>query len=459
MLLKEKEVVESVEQNKEEFNPLKSDGYRAILHNKNFLSLWLAQVFSQLADRVIFVVFVAVIASKFASSSSMHQSLLYVAFTIPAVLLTAIAGVFIDKWNKKHVLIVTNIARACLIALLPIFSSTLFGIYALAFLVSTVTQFFVPAEASTIPATVEKKQLLSANSLFTSTMMGSIVFGFVLGDPLINIFGLQEVYIAISALFIISTICLLFMKYKPTEAEAQQHKTFQEFFDEFKEGFAYIKRNQFIFNALLKLSALFSIIVTLCILAISISQQLLYPGNPALGAQKFAYIVAFSGVGMVFGSLMVGKFFKKHNKYNTIFAGFSIIGVSLLLLTGLAFIPEDIYVIVPENTFAGIYFESFKFTLRMFYCYIAATILGFGCAMAAIPVQTILHTHVPETMRGKVFGVQFTMLSTSSTLPIIIAAFAADIMGVINILFLLGIPIALFGVWGSLKNARKSNIS
>jgi len=423
-----------------------------VLKNKNFLALWIAQIFSQLADRVIFVVFVAVIASKFVSTSTTPQSLLYVAFTIPAVLLTAVAGVFIDKWNKKHVLIVTNLTRAALIALLPLFSKTLFGIYALAFLVSSITQFFVPAEASTIPTTVKKHQLLSANSLFTATMMGSIIFGFILGDPLINIFGLKQVYIAISSLFLLSTISLLFMKYKPTEAEQTQHKTFKEFMDELKDGFAYIKSNPIILRAMLKLSALFSIIVMLCILAISISQQLLYPNQPALGAQKFVYIVAYSGVGMVIGSLIVGKFFKKQNKLLTTFTGFTIIGTGLLFLTALKLIPQGLHLVIPEWHFAGIYFEAIKFTLRMVYCYFFAALMGFGCAMSAIPIQTILHTYVPESMRGKVFGVQFTLLSTSSTLPIIIAAYASDLIGIINILFLVGIPVALFGVWGILKN-------
>jgi len=441
----------------EEFNEnnyIKPDGYRAVLKNKDFRALWIAQIFSQLADRVIFVVFVAVIANKFVFTSTTYQSLLYVAFTIPAVLLTAVAGVFIDKWNKKHILIATNLIRAALIALLPLFSKTLFGIYALAFLVSAITQFFVPAEASTIPATVNKNQLLSANSLFTATMMGSIILGFVLGDPLINIFGLKEVYIAISSLFLLSTISLLFMKYKPTEGEKTQHKTFKEFWDELKEGFAFIKSKPIILNAMLKLSALFSIIVMMCILAISISQQILYPNQPALGAQKFVYIVAFSGVGMVIGSLMVGKFFKKQSKLLTTFTGFAVIGFSLIFLSAIKLIPQELHSIIPERHIAGIYFESFKFTLRMIYCYTLAAIMGFGCAMSAIPVQTILHTHVPEAMRGKVFGVQFTLLSTSSTLPIIIAAYAADLMGVIKILFLSGIPVALFGIWGILKNRR-----
>ncbi len=408
----------------------KTDGYIAILKNKNFLALWLAQVFSQLADRVIFVVFVAVIAHSF-STATKYQSFLYIAFTIPAMLFTAIAGVFIDKWNKKHTLIFTNVLRAGLIFMLPFFSQTLFGIYALAFMVSSVTQFFVPAEASSIPMMVKKNQLMSANSLFTATMMGSLIFGFVLGDPLINIFGLENVNIAISVFFIISAVLLLFIKYTCAEYENTHHKTLKEFFDEFMEGFNYIKKSPTVLNALLKLAALFSIIVMLCILTISLSQQVLYPENPAIGAQKFAYVIAYSGIGMIFGSVLVGRFLKTANKLFTTFAGFSILGFGLLMLSAVAFVPWKIV-----------------------YSYVFAAIIGFGCAMAAIPIQTILHTLIPEKIRGKIFGIQFTLLSTSSTLPIIIAAYAADAVGVTTVLFIIGLIIAVFGIWGMVKISR-----
>ncbi len=432
---------------------LKTQGYRAVLKNKNFLALWLAQIFSQLADRVIFVVFVAFIAHSF-STSTTYQSWLYIAFTIPAMLFTAIAGVFIDKWNKKYILITTNILRAGLIVSLPFFSQTLFGMYTLAFLVSSVTQFFVPAEASSIPLMVKKHQLMSANSLFTATMMGSLIFGFVLGDPLINIFGLKSVNIAISTFFMISALFLVFIKYRPGEQEKNRHKTVGEFFDDFKKGFNYIKGSRVTLNALLKLTALFSIIVMLCILAISISQQLLYPDNPKLGAQKFVYVVAFSGIGMMIGAWIVGKFLKNFNKLMTTFTGFSLVGVGLFLLSAIELIPNELYIPVQERTVWGIYFEAFNLTWRMIYSYAVAGVIGFGCAMAAIPVQTILHTVVPEKIRGKIFGIQFTLLSTASTLPILIAAYASDLLGVTRVLVLAGIPVALFGVWGMVKNSK-----
>ncbi|OGH98094.1 MAG: hypothetical protein A2287_06335 [Candidatus Melainabacteria bacterium RIFOXYA12_FULL_32_12] len=425
----------------------KSEGYRAILKNKDFLSLWLGQVFSQLADRIIFVVFVAVIASSFGVSTTL-QSYLYIAFTIPAILLTAIAGVFIDRWDKKYTLIATNILRAILIALLPVFSNTLFGIYVLAFLVSSVTQFFVPAEASTIPALVKKYQLLAANSLFTTTMMGSLIFGFILGDPLINIFGLNSVHWGISGLFIISAIFLSLMKHKRIEVESVSRKTFKDFLNELKQGFIYIKNNPIVLQAMLKLATLFSIIVMLSILTISISQEKLYPDNPALGAQKFAYIIAFSGVGMVIGSFIVGKFLRNIGKYLLIFAGFTLIGINLILLSAVGLIPNQFHIIIPGYDFAQVHLAPFLLTYRMIFTYVVAAFIGLGASFIAIPVQTILHSSVAEDMRGKVFGVQFTMLSTSSTLPVLFAAFGADMIGVTNMLVIIGVPLIFLGLYG-----------
>ncbi|MEI7474378.1 MAG: MFS transporter [bacterium] len=430
-------------------------GYRAVLRNKNFLFLWLGQIFSQLGDRVTFVVFVAIIAKHFYMSASL-QSGLYISFTIPAVLLTAIAGVFVDKWNKKHILISTNILRGLIIILLPIADKYLFGIYALAFLISSVTQFFVPAEAASIPTLVDKKQLIAANSLFTTTMMGSIIFGFALGDPLINIFGLKAVHWAVAGLFLISSFSLSFIKNNKHNEENEAHKSFKDFMDDLSQGIVYIKNTPIVLNAILKLSTLFSVIVMLSILAISISQHWLYPDNIALGAQKFVYIVAFSGVGMVLGSIAVGKLWRNIDKYLLIYRGFALIGLSLILLILTGLIPNESSITIPEKDLLFLHLEQINLTTRMIYAYFISALVGLGCSLVAIPVQTVLHSAVPEDLRGKVFGVQFTFLSTSSTLPVLVAAFMADALGIGVTLIIIGLPILLFGLFNLIKK-HKSN--
>lgn len=425
----------------------KARGYSALFANRDFCMLWLAQIFSQFADRIIFVVFVTIIAIHFDPSgkSTSLQSWLYIAFTIPAILLTAVAGVFIDIWNKKAVMIVTNILRGLIILLLPIFDTTLISLYILAFLMSSVTQFFVPAEASIIPSVANKYQLLTANSLFATTMMASLIFGFALGDPMINICGINNVHYGISIFFLASAACLAFVNYKPFKKKKKHTEI--TFLKDMKEGLLYIKETPVVRSAMLKLAVLFSIIVMLSILSIGLSQKYLYPDNPAMGAQKFAYIVVFCGIGMVFGAFLVGNYFRKIEKHLLVYIGIFICGTALLLFSMLPLIPQISVFHFETRSVLIFYLEHFDLTYPMLYSYIMATLIGISTAFIAIPTQTILHTEIDPHVRGKVFGILFTLLSTASALPVLIAAWGAELLGVARVIFVIALPVLAFGIY------------
>ncbi len=182
---------------------LPQQGFLPVLKNPNFLALWGGQVFCQLADKVYLVLMIGLINSQFQSSNqsiSGWVSALMMAFTIPAVLFGSIAGVFVDRWSKKTVLVATNVWRGILvlaipmllwlthdwqpIGAIPVGFAIILGV---TFLVSTLTQFFAPAEQAAIPLVVEEQHLLSANSLYTTTMMASVIVGFAVGEPLLAI--------------------------------------------------------------------------------------------------------------------------------------------------------------------------------------------------------------------------------------------------------------------------------
>ena len=177
-------------------------GLLPVLKNGKFLILWGGQIFSQLADKVYLVLMIAIIANQFQAAGqtiSGWVSAIMIAFTIPAVLFGAAAGIYVDRWPKKSVLVVTNIVRGGLVLILPmiLWLSNDFNVgnlplgfclmLLLTFLVSTLTQFFAPAEQAVIPLIVEKPHLLSANSLYTTTMMASVIIGFAMGDPLLEL--------------------------------------------------------------------------------------------------------------------------------------------------------------------------------------------------------------------------------------------------------------------------------
>jgi MFS family permease len=157
----------------------------------------------QLADKVYLVLMIAIISSQFEAPGqriSGWVSAVMVAFTIPAVLFGSLAGVYVDRWSKKGVLVLTNLLRGALVIVTALGtvggprlggdrpdSHRLWPAAGDHLLVSTLTQFFAPAEQAAIPMMVGGRDLLSANSLYTTTMMASVILGFALGEPVLAI--------------------------------------------------------------------------------------------------------------------------------------------------------------------------------------------------------------------------------------------------------------------------------
>ncbi len=147
----------SIEKNEKNQVNKNEQGFLPVLKNTNFLALWGGQVFCQLADKVYLVLMIALINSQFQSEGSSISgwvSALMMTFTIPAVLFGSIAGVFVDRWAKKQVLVSSNIWRGILVlAIVPLLwlakdwqsinniPAGFLLILAVTFLVSTLTQF------------------------------------------------------------------------------------------------------------------------------------------------------------------------------------------------------------------------------------------------------------------------------------------------------------------------------
>src|SRR5439155_18520336 len=120
--------------------------FRVVLRNRHFTYLWAAQLLSQIAQNIInFAVLVKV---EELSHSTTQVAVTIVSFTLPAVVFGPIAGVFVDRLDKKGILVYTNILRAVATLGFIGFAQTLPPIYALLFISSTINQLFGPAEGS-----------------------------------------------------------------------------------------------------------------------------------------------------------------------------------------------------------------------------------------------------------------------------------------------------------------------
>ncbi|MCA9789874.1 MAG: MFS transporter, partial [Cyanobacteria bacterium HKST-UBA05] len=378
------------------------------------------------------------------------KSYLYIAFTIPAILLTAVAGVFVDRWHRQRTLVVTNALRGLCVLFIPlaIAHNQLMGLYACAFAISTVTQFFVPAEAATIPMIVRPTQLLVANSLFTTTMMASLVFGFTLGDPLIEWLGLVQVHWSLFAMYVLATLSVAWVGagYPSKKAEArldEQPETLAGALDELmadmKDGFAYLRGHWPVLHKIVLLAILFSVVVAATILFISFAKEMLY-ANPVVASRKFVWLITTSGLGMVVASVGIGRYARNWPKHRLVYTGFVVIGLGLLGLLATPMVTKTMGLAVP-----GL---GMVYSYKLLYAHTITFVMGLGAAFVAVPLQSVLHIMIPEDKRGKVLGIQFTLLSACSTFPVLLAGLGAEWLGAGSMLLLGGAPLLMLGLWG-----------
>ena len=431
------EVTETASSEKES-----ASGYASLWHNRQFMSLWIAQIFSQLADRAVFVLFVALLTSHNITTVMGHQvgaaqmtSLLYVAFSIPAVFFSPVAGVFVDRWSNRAVLVFSNVARAIFVALvtLPVVGKSPMAAFSLAFLISIGSQFFGPAETSSIPRLVKPQDLYSANSLFFSTMMMALGFGFAIGEPIIEQTGIGGAPYAVAAGFLIAAVLVLGI----SDNKRSPDRRNEAWWEEMRFGMAYIANNKTVFQAILKITVLSSMIVTLNIIAVGLAEQVM-----KIQPYQFGYIIAAAGLGMGIGNFWVGHYGQKLNPTLMAYGGFAGLGLFMSLLASLGFLQDFVF---PNIGWGEIYFRGWLMSIPL----LLASLIGVSCAFVAVPTAAALQAAVPEELRGKVFSAQSTSMSASSIVPVVATGVLADNLpgGVSTTLLLIGLPTFIAGLY------------
>lgn len=386
-------------------------GFSAVISNLGFVLLWLGQVTSQLADRVF--VYVLMIVVYQSTHSNLGVSLPLLAFGIPSVLVAPWAGVLVDRFNRKLILVVTDVIRGLLILfVILIISKSLVWIFFVSLLIYTAAQFFAPAETSVIPELVEKHNLIVANSLFMITWMASSVFGFGLGAPIINLLAEKGTLIASATLYFISAVALVFIPLKPTAFSKVKSNIWQDLV----VGFEFVRRNQVVRYALLKLFIAASAIAALSLLAISYASQIL-----GIGERNFGYLIIAVGAGMLLGMITLEKIRHYLKMGSIVILSFLLSGLVLIGLAHTGDLRISLFMI---------------FLLGMANIYITSTI------------QTILQRKIPRPIRGRVFGVQNMLVNSAFTLPVVAFGFMADTWGILSAITILGWVVLLTGFAG-----------
>jgi len=430
-------------------------GFHTLFKNRNFLLLWLAQLISMTilnASNFAIIVLIQEI-----TGSTTLIGLAIICFSIPAVIIGAPAGVFVDHRNKRRILFYSNILRAFatfgFVVSLVINRNELVTIFLLTFLISSIGQFFTPAEGASIPLLVDEEELTSALSLFNITFILSQAIGFLVLAPLIllllpsfklgniPIFPAEILYAIIAVLYLVSALLISLIPSKAfTERKHEKHEqtgtdsigALQNVWNEVREGWTFIRRNSQLFLAVIQLSFAGVLLLVIGELSTPLVTKLFN-----LPASSVAFVFAPAGVGLVAGSLVMPRILQRMSKERAIFIGNLVLAGTIVLL--------------PLSYLLGHYIEKQGLSSKLiylgavpFFMFIAGVAIDF----INIPAQTAIQESTPEWIKGRVLALQL-MLYNAFSIPILlfIGGFA-DAFGIDKVIYLVSVIIICFGLWG-----------
>jgi MFS family permease len=425
--------------------PPTPEGPLAVFRNPSFLRLWLSQAATQIGGNMVLFGLTVIVS---ATQPNTAVSLLILSFLVPAVLFSALAGVFVDRVDRRLVLIATNVLRGLAIVGLFAVGDNFLLILLLNIFVSTVTVFFAPAEAAMIPEVVPRHQLLAANGVFTLTLNAAFALGFALLGPLvINIAGPQAVILIVAALYFLAAAFCWTLPASPPPARlatdeglhpvGETKEAVESIFSQLREGFSFIRGNKSIGWSLLYLGISASLVGVLGVLGPDFAVTAL-----GLEPKDFAVIVLPLGGGIVMGILLLNAYGKFLPRRRVIEGGLITLGLMLALLS----VAGPISRILQRADDASSLLDLSAVTSLLAVVVFIAFVAGVAYGSVAIPSQTQLQEDLPEDVRGRVFGVLNMLVSVSSFLPIIIVGPISDLVGTGTVMLVVGLGVLAVGV-------------
>ena len=184
-------------------------GYAELLrHNRNFRLLWLGQVVSQLGDWLNTIALFTLLLDLTGSGGAV--SLVFVARFLPSVVLGPLSGVVADRFNRRHIMLVSDILRA-LVVLGFLFirrPEHVWLVYVLTVLQLAFSAFFEPARTAAIPSILSGRELVTGNALSAVTWSAMLTLGAAVGGPITGWFGTDAAFVIDSLTYVVSALLI-----------------------------------------------------------------------------------------------------------------------------------------------------------------------------------------------------------------------------------------------------------
>lgn len=375
-------------------------GFSAVLANRDFSRLWVGQLVSNVGSSVggLALLFFAFMLT----GSELAMAGLAMTQVLPLILFSGLIGVYIDRWDRKKILIGSDVVRAGVtilfpfVTLFPSFLEPIVWLYILGFVYATANAFFFPARSASIPNLVKKEELMTANSLsqmtyqitsFVFTPLGGVLL--LVLSPDYSLAFLIDASTFIASAFVLSTIR---KSLKPQMAIDKE----KSYVREMREAGALVRRNPIVSFLLIMFTAVMLVAGMLNALIVPFFQ-----GELGLDELSFSLVLSGSAVSGIIAAVILGQKSSIKRPFFLIAGALILVGVVTSLLT-----------LVQPGDFLPIL--------------LLMSVFGLVNVAIGVPSASIMQEIIQDKMRGKVFSLQNVMTNSAQLIGMAIAGVWAE---------------------------------
>lgn len=381
----------------------------AVFRNRNFALLWTAQLVSTIGSALTSLA--ASILVYRITGSALSVGLMLMATAAPSIFLGLFAGVFVDRYDRKRIMIAADLVRAVLVVTIPfLVESNIAWLYIIVLLTSSVGQFFEPAQASVLPEVASDQELAAANSLMAISSFGATAVGFAASGLLAQI-SIEWAFYIDALTFLISALCILLTRVPKVKAE--ENTNVSVVFRNMRDGFGFLFGNPVLRSTFL--------IFPIMGISFGLGNALLLPfATETLHADEFQYGIqeGMTSLGFVAASLLMARIADRLPAGQWLTISFVTMGICQMIYSQLNSIPLAIFFV---------------------------TLSGFANAPSAISRQLILQRNSTREMRGRVASAFFVTRDVAFLIGMAMVGLA-DFVGVREMFFFSALLVLVPGI-------------
>jgi MFS family permease len=394
------------------------DQSEKLLKNKPYQFLISAQLISNLGDWLSLLAVFTLVGLKW-NATPLEISLIILSLAVPMTVLGPISGVFADRWERKFIMVASDIARGFVIFGL-IFADQLWQIYVLLFLLGFFSAVFSPAKNGKLKEIVPDQHMQQAASISSLIENGTKIIGPALSGFLLTIWDFEMIFLFDTITFFLSALLLIKIPVNHTKTSiGTKNKPSQSFVKELAEGFLFIKSVPFILYGIILLA------IMMFVLQMADSQfVVLFRELKEVSASLIGTVMAASGAGFILSGLLLSKFELK-KAVNSMIGGCFVLGFgfgSIGLLT------------------------YFQLPLPFVWASVAAFIGSAGAGFVFIPFQSSVMRKTPSEMSGRTLGTIGSIMMFSSLVGPLTGGIVGNYLGVVPLFIIASSGLCIISV-------------